>query len=547
MVQATALEESKQWEKTQVINHTAFAEPMIHEPMTKIEGHLRINTAIEDGKVINAWSSAQLYRGVGQVIVNGNNSFSRRFCGVCTTSRKLANIRAIENALHISIPEIARLLRNILLSILIANDHLTHFYQMHCLDWSDIAEALKASPQATAEIASDLCVTEFCAEEFTSSQKRLNNFISSGQLTLLSNAAFSGGHPAYKLTPEENLIIASNALKWINVQQQIHKALSLLSAQDGSSPVVVGGMNCPDALTSETITQIKAIWKHCSTFINTNYAGDIKIIARRYPEAAEYGHTTNFLDFNEFAEPESVEKFFFKGGILFDNSLTQVKQLNMSDIEQYAVQTWDEEDFDEVESYSWQISPRYQGRAMETGPLARRAMAYAKGDKETHALFGIFLSEASLKPEKMFSTLGRTVARCVETMQLADKTRGWLKQLEDRCSADKILCSSWNMSANAEGVGFASSARGGMNQWVRIENGNLNIFQMPVPSTWNMGSRGQNGSLSPVEEALTGTDVQDAKRPIEIMRTIHSFDPSIACSVQTISPENPAGKIFRIL
>jgi len=537
------------------------------DPITRIEGHLRIDVEVKDGVIANAWSSTQLFRGL-ELIVLGRppedvHNYVQRACGVCTTSHALVSIRAVENAMNFKAPPAAELVRLLILGTLDVHDHLVHFYHLHALDFFDMASALKADPVAAAKAAAQVSGREVQPGDYYMVQARLKKFVDSGQLGWLTNAYFLGGHPSYRLSPEENLILAANYLEGLRVQLKIARAMAIFSGKNPHAQTMqVGGVTCYESLRPERLAEFKALYDECTPFLNHNYVGDLTILGRRYPEAGAYGRTTNFMDFSDFHDPETGKTPFFRGGVLWRRDLKHTEEFDPAQLKEHVTRGWykpseprhpyegltDPEytGFDANGKYSWAKAPRYKGEPMETGPLARRALAYARGEKETVERLNAWLAACNLKPENMFSTMGRTAARMVEAVILWNRIGGWLDDLAARAKhPDVEIYKPWKMPDKARGVGYCAVTRGGLSHWIRIEGGKTANYQMVVPSTWNLGPRCAAGKLSPVEESLVGAPVADPERPVEILRTVHSFDPCIACAVHVIHAGG--GRTFKVL
>jgi ferredoxin hydrogenase large subunit len=544
-----------------------YTGPLVVDPVTRIEGHLKIDVDIKGGVIADAWSSAQLFRGL-EIIVLGRppqdvHNYVQRVCGVCTTTHSLTSIRAVENAIGFTPPPAAQLIRHLILSSLIVHDHLVHFYHLHALDFFDMASALAADPAAAAKTASQVSGREAAPGDYFIAQTRIKKFVDSGQLGWLTNAYFLGGHPAYRLSPEENLILAANYLGALRVQAKLARAMAVFSGKNPHSQTMrVGGVTCYDGLKPERLKEFRTLYEESRQFISHNYVGDLTILGRRYPEAAKYGRVSNYMDFADFYDPVSGKDPFFKSGVLWANDFKRVEEIDPNEIREHVTRGWykpgdalhpydgvtdpDYTGYDRAGKYSWAKAPRYKGEAVETGPLARRAMALARGEAETVKRFDAWLSACKLERKNIFSTLGRTAARMVESAILVDRMDGWLADLEARAKAGPVeIYKPWTMPDSARGVGFCCVTRGALSHWIRIEKGTTANYQMVVPSTWNLGPRCAAGKISPVEESLIGAPVTDPERPVEILRTVHSFDPCLACAVHLIRPEG--NKIVKVV
>nr|WP_321400568.1 nickel-dependent hydrogenase large subunit [uncultured Desulfobacter sp.] len=538
----------------QAAKHTG--KRLIIDPVTRIEGHLKIEVEIENNVVKNAWSSAQLFRGL-ETILKGRPPedaplFTQRVCGVCTNTHALTSIRAIEDALKLQVPPLAVLIRELILAALVIHDHLVHFYHLHGLDWIDMAAALKADPSKAGKIVGQMSARDENPADLFIIQKKIKDFVASGQLGFLENAYFLGGNPAYRLSAEENLILAAHYFEGLRVQLELGRAMALFGGKNPhSQSLVVGGVTCYDSLNQETIDHFRSICQTTLEFAENAMMTDVLLLTKAHPEAWAYGRTSNFFDFSDFVNPETGKDPYFNAGVLWKNDFKSAAGLDMNEITEHVARSWYKGDtprtpyegetdpaytsYEDKDKYSWSKAPRYKGEPMETGPLARRAIAYARNETETRTLLDGFMKQAGMKPNQLFSTMGRTICRVVETLMLSRKIHAWVDETENRIkSGDSTIYKSWQMPDTAQGVGTCCVTRGGLSHWIRIKDKKIENFQLVVPSTWNLGPRCAAGKIGPVEESLMGCPCPDPDRPVEILRTVHSFDPCIACAVHVI-------------
>ncbi|MFV0420743.1 nickel-dependent hydrogenase large subunit [Oleidesulfovibrio sp.] len=548
-----------------------FNGPIVIDPITRIEGHLRIEVEVENGRVKNAWSSSQLFRGL-EIILKGRDPrdaqhFTQRTCGVCTSTHALASTRCVENAVGVRIPKNATLMRNLVLAAQYMHDHIVHFYHLHALDWVDVTNALKADPAKAAKLASTISPRKTTAADLKAVQERLAKFVESGQLGPFTNAYFLGGHPSYYLEPEVDLIATAHYLEALRLQVKAARAMAVFGAKNPHTQYTdVGGVTCYDGLTPERIAEFTALWKETKAFIDEVYIPDLLAVAGSYKDWAAIGGTSNFLTFGEFPTDEyDLNSRFFPQGAIFGRDLGNVKNFDPNLIKEHVRYSWYEGDQahhpyngvtepnytglrGENDRYSWMKAPRYMDEPMETGPLAQVLTAYARGHKETKTLVDAVLGNLGVGPEALFSTLGRTAARGIETAIIAEMTGNMIMELKDNiASGDNTIYEPWEMPSEAEGVGFVTAPRGGLSHWIKIKDGKIENFQLVVPSTWTLGPRCAKGKMSPVEESLIGTPVADPKRPVEILRTVHSFDPCIACGVHVIDSQSNEVHKFKVL
>lgn len=547
------------------------------DPITRIEGHLRIEAQIEGGKIVNAWSSSTAFRGI-ETILKGRDPrdahhFTQRFCGVCTTVHSLASIRAVEDALKIQIPDNARLIRNLIMGIQNVHDHVIHFYHLHALDWVDVVSALAADPAKTAQLAQSISDwPKSSATYFKGVQERIQAFVNTGRLGPFQNGYW--GHSAYKLPPEANLMAVAHYLEALEWQKEVIKIHAILGSKNPHPQTfLVGGMSIPvdpdsqNALNADKIAHIAKLLKQARTFVEQVYITDLLAIASFYKDwAAIGGGVGNYLSYGDFPMDNSgsTSSLYFPSGIILAKDLANLLPVDEKKISEYVTNSWytyaagdkkglhpyDGEtnpkytgpkppyDFlDTDNKYSWVKSPRYNEQPMEVGPLARILVAYVGGNPDVKGAVDFVLAKLGVGAGALFSTLGRTAARGIDCLVLAQKNEFWLQQLADnmgRGILETFNNEKWDPSTwpkEAQGYGFHEAPRGALGHWIRIKNGAIANYQAVVPSTWNAGPRDAMGQLGPYESALIGTPIADEMNPLEILRTIHSFDPCLACAV----------------
>lgn len=542
---------------------------VIVDPVTRIEGHLRINVEVEDGRIKDARSTATLFRGL-EIILKGRDPrdaqhFTQRACGVCTYTHALASTRAVDDAIGVEIPKNATMIRNLVLAAQFIHDHIVHFYGLHALDFVDVTSALKADPSKAAKIASNISPRGAKAVDLKAVQDKLKAFVASGQLGPFSGAYFLGGHSAYYLSPEVNLIATAHYLEALRLQTEVARAMAAFGGKNPHPQFLIqGGVSCYDSLTPERIKEFRGLIKKGVDFVNQVYIPDLLAVAAEYKDWTQYGGTTNFMAFGEFPTNEKdLNSRFFKPGVFFNRDLGNVQAFNPDNIKEHVAHSWykgsaarhpydgrTEPAFtnqNDEDRYSWSKAPRYLDEPMETGPLAQMLVSYAQGQPDVKKTVDTVLGALGVGPEALFSTLGRTAARGVETAVIAANVNAWIDEFEDNAKKDQVIAAPYEMPDEAEGVGFVNAPRGGLSHWIRIKDGVIENFQLVVPSTWNLGPRCAKGKLSPVEEALIGTPIADPNRPVEILRTVHSFDPCMACAVHVIDPTTNEEKVFKVL
>ena len=563
------------------------------DPVTRIEGHLRIEAQVDGGTITEAWSSCTMWRGI-ETILEGRDPrdawyFTQRICGVCTTVHALASVRAVENALDITPPLNAQLIRNLITLSQFVQDHVIHFYHLHALDWVDIVSALDADPQATAELASSISdYPKSSPSHFAAVKSRLQGFVEAGQLGPFSNGYW--GHEAYKLPPEANLMAVSHYLDALEFQRDYIRIHALLGGKNPHlQTYLVGGMSLPidpnsqDAINADILSRLRVLLRKGLQFVQQAYVPDVLAVAPFYLEWAGIGGGLgNFMAFGDFPTGASnpaiaPDDLFLPRGVVYDMDLSTVHPLDPLKISEYVTHSWYEyssgdedplppfegetspnftgpeppyEFLDTEGKYSWLKSPRYDGRAVEVGPLARMLVAYASGHPRVVEVVDSVLDTLGVGPEVLFSTLGRTAARAIETLVLAEYSLDVLDQLVANIeSGDHRVHegSKWEPSTwpeTAQGYGMHEAPRGGLSHWVTIRDGKIEHYQIVVPSTWNAGPRDASGTGGAYEAALVGTPIADEERPLEILRTVHSFDPCMACAAHVIDKDgNPVVEV----
>ena len=474
-------------------------------------------------------------------------------------------MRAVEDAVKVQIPANARILRNLLMGAQFQHDHIVHFYALHALDWVDIVSALKADPKKTAALADSASnAPRGGVNYYKGVQQRLQTFVDSGQLGPFANAYW--GHPAYQLPPEANLMAAAHYIEALRLQARTVRMHAIFGAKNPHlQAMAVGGVTCVKDLRPDRIAEFLYLWKETQDFVKNVYIPDLLAVASFYKDWGAIGGTTNFLAWGEFPQSDKEpESLYMPRGVVFKRDLANVKMADQQKVTEDVTRAWYEkgearhpfegetrplQENPEYNAdkgrYSWFKAPRYEGRACEVGPLARVLVAYGKGHKDIKPLVDDTLKKLGIPATALYSTLGRTAARGLEALAVGNAMQGWLNALIGNLkNGDKRTFQSYEMPAKARGFGLNDVPRGALGHWINIEEGKIKNYQYVVPSTWNLGPRDDKGNLGPVEEALIGTPVADPKKPLEILRTVHSFDPCIACGVHVIDPDS--NEVYKI-
>ncbi len=550
-----------------------YSGPVVVDPLTRIEGHLRIEVEVEKGEVKNARSCGTLFRGLENIVIGRDprdvQHFTQRTCGVCTYSHALASTRALEDAMGIEIPANATHIRNLMLAMLFAHDHIVHFYHLHSLDFIDASAVVNADVKKAFELAKSHYKKPTSEKELQEVKDKVTKLVQSGQLGPFSNAYFLGGHPAYYLTPEQNLVTVAHYLEALRIQVKVARAMAIFGAKNPHpQTLIAGGVTCYNSLTKENLDHFESLLKETTDFIENTLLPDVLLVGSVYKDWTKFGGgAVNYLTFGEFPAPgkeRDVNSRWIKPGFIKNRDLSKVYDVDFNKIEEHVRHSWYEGDkarhpyegetkpkftkIGDTDRYSWLKAPRYDGMVIETGPLAEMVVAYAQGQKEVKEVIDYVLKALNLQPSDLFSTLGRIAARASEALVITRQSKVWLDELRANVKkGDTDLCITAEVPEKGRGVGILNAPRGGLSHWIVIEEGVVKNFQLVVPSTWNLGPRDKNGNMSAVEEALIGTPIADPKRPVEILRTVHSFDPCMACSVHVIDCENNETRDFRIL
>jgi hydrogenase large subunit len=569
---------------------------IVVDPVTRIEGHMRVEVNVDADNVIrNAVSTGTMWRGI-EVILRGRDprdawAFTERICGVCTGTHALTSVRAVENALSIKIPENANSIRNIMQLTLQVHDHLVHFYHLHALDWVDVVSALSADPKATSALAQSISDWPLSSPGyFRDLQGRLKKFVESGQLGPFKNGYW--GHAAYKLPPEANLMAVAHYLEALDFQKEIVKIHTVYGGKNPHpnwlvggvpSPINVDGTGAVGAINMERLNLVSSIIDQAITFTEQVYIPDLKAIGSFYKDWLHGGGLSStsvmsYGDIPEHANDYSEASLKLPRGVILNGKLDEIHPIDLAnpdEVQEFVTHSWykypDEtkglhpwdgvtephfelgpnargtktniEALDEAAKYSFIKSPRWKGHAVEVGPLARYIIGYAQGKAEFKEPVDKLLTDLGLPLPALFSTLGRTAARALECQWAAHQLRYFQDKLVANIGAgdlstantDKWTPDTW--PKEAKGVGFTEAPRGALGHWIKIKDGKIDNYQAVVPTTWNGSPRDPEGNIGAFEAALLDTPMADPEKPLEILRTLHSFDPCLACSTHVMSED----------
>jgi len=556
------------------------------DPVTRIEGHLRIDCEVDNGKVTNAWSSGQMWRGI-ELILQGRDPrdawvFTQRICGVCTTVHAIVSVRAVENALKLEVPLNAQYIRNMIVAAHAVHDHIVHFYHLSALDWVDVVSALSADPAATAKLASTLSDwPRNTVQELTAVQQRLQKLVESGQLGIFANGYW--GHPAMKLSPEVNLLAAAHYLQALEYQRIANQIVSILGSKTPHiQNLAVGGVANPinldsqSTLTLERLFNIKSLIDEMGDFVRQVYLVDVAAVGAFYADWTNYGAgVTNYLCVPEMPLDTMGTQFELPGGYISGGDLSTYQPIssfqdsffedNVGESSKHAwyegsstLHPYDGEtvpqytDFQDDGKYSWVKAPTFMGKRAQVGPLANVLCMAAAGHEPTTRYLDKVISTASalagsqIPLAALHSTIGRHAARAVRCGVYYESLQNQWQLLMDNIGKGDY--DTFNrptfMKGEQRGFGFHEAPRGVLSHWVVIRDGKIANYQAVVPSTWNAGPRDEADELGPYEASLLDNPVADPEQPLEVIRTVHSFDPCLACAIHMV--DNRKQEIIKV-
>ncbi|HHG73449.1 MAG TPA: nickel-dependent hydrogenase large subunit [Persephonella sp.] len=573
---------------------------LVVDPITRIEGHLRIEAVIDDNNVIvDAYSCATMFRGI-EIIMKGRDPrdvplLAMRICGVCTGTHYYTSTQTVEHALDIIPPKNARLVRNLIQGSLFIHDHTVHFYHLHALDWVDIVSALKADPKKASEEAKKWAnkltdpktgerLQPWNAGEGTyrAVQERLKKFVKAGRLGPFANAYW--GNRSYKLSPEQNLVAVSHYLDALDIQREMAKLMAIFGGKNPHpQSLVVGGVTCVQDIKNPTrLGQFGDLLRKSREFIYRAYLPDLLMAGSVYADEALKGigrGLGNYMAYGDFRMDDNQwykGKLLFPSGVVLNMDLSTVHELDQSKVTEDVTHSWYEYSVNQPlhpfqgqtkpkytgfkedgtvnpeGKYSWIKAPIYDDHRVEVGPLARMIVGYAKGDERIKHYVDWLLKSGNFPKEVLFSTVGRTAGRAVETAIMVDAMVEWLNELSKNVASGDL--STWTdydfdrltKGKERKGYGLTEAPRGALGHWVRIKDGKVENYQAVVPTTWNGSPRDYKNRMGAFEASLIGTPVSNPDQPLEILRTIHSFDPCLACAVHIIDTKGRELGVYRV-
>lgn len=558
---------------------------VVIDPITRIEGHLRIEVELDANNVINkAWASSTLFRGL-EIIMKGRTPYDvgllmQRICGVCTSSHYLCGTLAVEDAINAQVPINAKYIRSLILTTLQMHDHIVHFYILHGLDWIDVVSALSADPAKAAVEAMKYSATPMAAGEgdLRAAQEKVQGLVNTGKLGPFANAYW--GNKTYKFTPEQNLIGLSHYLKALEIQRIAAEAMAVWGGKNPHpQSIVVGGVTCVrDMLDPARLQEFKQKYAHVADFVERVYQADIKMAAAAY---AKEPSVLGGCNVDTFMCSESIllnpDDHLFVGGVIRNKDLSKAENIDLNMIEEDVTHSWYDANkpqhpydgttipehtpfierdtivgkrptINEAGKYSWVKSPRYNGEPVEVGPLATMVVNYAKGNTRVTSVVNEFLQQTGLPAAALFTTLGRTAARMLHTLTISRHGLETFESMVTNLNSDQTTYIEPTIDPKKEykGVGIIEAPRGFLSHWLRIKDAKVENYQAVVPTTWNAGPIDGNGKVGPYEASLVGLQLEDPKKPLEVLRVIHSFDPCMACSVHVMDYKGQSLSEFRI-
>jgi len=523
----------------------------IVDPLTRIEGHMRVEVEVEDGIVSDAWVSGTLYRGMESVLKDRRpqDAFyvSQRICGVCPISHGHASTMAAEAAMGVQIPEGARLVRNIIEAAQFLHSHILWFYTLGALDYVDPVKALSANIADTYALA-EAAGTRVA--DFGAVAKRLTAFVESGNLSIFTNGWF--GHPEYAqdMPAELHLIAVAHYLEALEVQGD---AAAIIGIMGGKFPHFMTSVNGGTTFvpTEQKLDDVLYRFTKVVDFVNTALIPDTLAIAPYYLPALGFGGGTGkFLSWGVFDKPSfKADERYLPNGVI--TSGLAVDNASTDNVVEWVDHSWYEDDngglnpaegrtkalwtdYSTDDKYSWGKSVRYQttagsgtGEATEVGPLARMVVAYVKGVEPVVDLIDSTLAAlgAPGQPEVLVSLLGRVAARNLEAAYIGGLSIDWLVELIGYIKGGDVEYFKAHDVVDGKGVGAWEAPRGSVAHFMDIQGGRIAGYQVVAPTTWDIAPRDADGVRGPMEEALIGTPVMDAEKPLNVVRVARSFDP----------------------
>jgi Ni,Fe-hydrogenase I large subunit len=505
-----------------------MAKTITVDPITRIEGHLKIKVEVENGVVTNAYSSGDMFRG-WEIILRDRSPIdappiAQRICGVCPMPHGIGSVMSLDDAFKVKPPSNGRILRNLMLSAEFIHSHLLHFYHLSALDYVDITAILKYKGLDPKLI-------------------KIRDWV---QSDIDSGLASAGAPflPRYKGNYIEdvniNIQAIANYLKALEMRRKAHEMLCIFSGKMPHAQTLFAG-GVASHLTVDRIVAFKSRLAELRTFISNVYIPDVLAVASLYPDYFKIGRGVgNLMSYGGFPIDDNG-KNLFASGVYINANLEEFDANNIAEFIKfskyssgtalYPLKGETVPDAKKTGAYSWIKSPRYKGNVVEVGPLARAVISYLKNaNSDMKSLIDGALNSLGIKADALISTMGRHAARALELKVVADNMDRWIDELDPA----KPVHTKYSIPKTSSGMGLTEAPRGSLGHWIDIDNFRIANYQAVVPTTWNGGPRDDNGNMGPFEQALIGTPIADPENPIEVGRVIRSFDPCLSCAVHMV-------------
>jgi Ni,Fe-hydrogenase I large subunit len=515
---------------------------VVIDPITRIEGHLKFELEVEDGKVKDARVAGEMFRGF-EIILKGRHpldaqQITQRICGVCPASHAQASTLNLDSAFGVQPPDNGRIMRNLILGANFIQSHILHFYHLAALDYVDITAILKY--KGSDRKLND--IKKWAAGEVASKRwNALAPFLPRLQGDYIKNT-------------DLNIAATAHYIEALDMRRKAHEALAIFGGRmPHEIAIFPGGVS--ERPTVDKITAYRSYMKELRSFVDNVYIPDVLAVAKEVPAYFKVGKGCgNLVAYGVFEENNEGTTKFIGPGVYVNGKAGKFDQSRIAEyvgLSRYSsasgkhpAQGETVPDAAKKNAYSWLKSPRYNGAVCEVGPLARMGVAYLTGSNEkAKKLVGDTLKSLNLQVGDLFSVLGRHAARALETKLVADACAQWVTQLKP----GKPVHTKCEVPDTATGMGLTEAPRGALGHWIGIKGKKIDRYQCVVPTTWNCSPRDDNGNLGPVEQALIGCPVADNDNPIEPLRVVRSFDPCIACAVHIVDAEGKSLSEFRVV
>ena len=515
---------------------------IVVDPVTRLEGHYKVEVVTDNGVVKEAHSSGMMFRGL-EIILRGRDPrdaqmYTQRICGVCPTSHSMAATLNLDSAFGLAdkIPDNGRIIRNLILGAAHVSDHILHFYHLAALDYVDVTKILKYDGNDPA-------------------LNSVKEFAKRGEL-----APFVPRYEGdYRLSDKVNIGALAHYVQALEMRRKGQEMLVIFGGKmPHNMAIIPGGVTA--TVTVDKIASFLWMLNELRDFVDNVYIPDVLAVAEAYADYFEIGAGCgNLLSYGSFDLEGNNPDYTKRKRLMKQGTVStdlKLGALDMNKIMEYVKHSWyadsstgkhpsqgmTEPQLGKKGAYTWVKAPRYDGKVYEVGPLARIAATYASGEPTVTKLVDSVLSKFKASPKALFSVLGRHAARALYTKFLADSMPEWLLQLKP----GEPAYIDYTIPDEAFGMGLVDGARGALGHWIEIKDKKIANYQCVVPSTWNMSPKDDNGQPGPVEQALIGTKIKDENNPFEIGRIIRSFDPCLACAIHVITPKGKTLGIYKV-